>query len=92
MTNNKIKDLTMKMKKEDLSNNVMILLEIINEQDQKIDKAIEYIVKNCILSDEWKELDFCNFIPTGKITYKQLTPKKVKELLEILGDKENESR
>lgn len=59
-----------------------------NELYDKIDKAIEYIVKNCILSDEWTDLDFCNFIPTGKITYKQLTPKKVKELLAILGDKE----
>ncbi len=57
---------------------------------QKIDKAIEYIKNNCVLSDEWRDLGFCNFIPTGKITYKQLTPKKVKELLEILGDKENE--
>ena len=41
--NNILKDLTMKMKKENLSNNVIVLLEIINEQDQKIDKAIEYI-------------------------------------------------
>jgi hypothetical protein len=54
----------------------------------KIDKAIEYIKNNCVLSDEWRDLGFCNFIPTGKITYKQLTPKKVKELLEILGEKE----
>ena len=47
-------------------------------------KAKEFIYRNCILSDEWKELDFCNFIPTGNITYRHLTPKKVKELLEIL--------
>lgn len=53
-----------------------------------IKEVKEYIQKNCILSDEWTDLDFCNFIPTGKIIYKQLTPKKVKELLEIL-DKEN---
>lgn len=49
-----------------------------------IKEVREYIHKNCILSDEWTDLDFCNFIPTGKITYKQLTSKKVKELLEIL--------
>lgn len=60
---------------------------IIDDLEERIYKSKEYIVKNCILSDEWKELDFCNFIPTGKITYKQLTPKKVKELLEILGGK-----
>lgn len=56
-----------------------------DELGNRIDKAIEYINKNCVLSDEWTDLDFCNFIPTGKITYKQLTPKKVKNLLEILG-------
>jgi len=56
--------------------------------EQKIDKTIEYIKNNCVLSDEWTDLGFCNFTPTGKITYKQLTPKKVKELLKILGDKE----
>lgn len=59
--NNILKDLTMKMKKEDLSNNVMILLEIINEQDQKIDKAIKYIKElqnSCIVFSNiaYKEL------------------------------------
>ena len=52
-------------------------------------KAIDYINKNCILSDEWTDLDFCNFIPAGKITYKQLASKKIKKLLAILGDREN---
>lgn len=74
--NSTLKDLTMKMKKEDLSNNVMILLEIINEQDQKIDKAIEYIKQYgnlyCLKHKQFKE-------------YKQY-----EELLEILGDKEYE--
>ena len=51
---------------------------------QRINKAIEYIEENCVLSDEWKELDFCNFIPTGKITYKSLSSKKIKDLLDIL--------
>ena len=50
----------------------------------RIDKAIEYIENNCILSDEWTDLGFCNFVPTGNIKYKQLSPKKVKELLSIL--------
>ena len=82
---------------EDKNNYISILEKGLNTAEenclklqQKIDKAIDYIVKNCILSNEWTDLDFCNFIPTGKITYKQLTSKKVKNLLEILGDKENE--
>lgn len=69
--------------KEDLLNENIALENIRKE-------AIEYINNNCVLSDEWTDLGFCNFIPSGKITYKQLTPKKVKELLKILGDKENE--
>lgn len=76
--------------KYDLEYQVKLLLENETKLKKEKYKIIEYIVKNCILSDEWTELDFCHFIPTGKITYKQLTPKKVKELLELLGDKENE--
>ena len=49
-----------------------------------IKEAIEYIQVNCILSDEWTEIGFCRFIPTGKIKFKKLTPREVKELLEIL--------
>lgn len=53
------------------------------------EKAIEYIIDNCVLSDEWKDLGFCNFIPTGRIEYKQLSKTKVKYLLKILkGDKD----
>ena len=53
-----------------------------------IKDARQYIQVNCILSDEWTEIGFCKFIPTGKITIRKLTPKKVKELLDILkGDK-----
>ena len=55
---------------------------------QRIDKAIEYIKDNCILSDEWTDLGFCNFVPTGNIKYKQLSSKKVKDLLDILRGEE----
>ncbi len=62
------------------------------ELKQRINKAIEYIKDNCILSDEWTDLDFCNFVPTGNIKYKQLSSKKVKDLLSILRGEDNESR
>ena len=56
---------------------------------QRNEKAIEYIIDNCVLSDEWKDLGFCNFIPTGRIEYKQLSKTKIKYLLNILkGDKD----
>lgn len=54
------------------------------ELEDRIYKAIEYIEKNCILSDTWKDLGFCDFVPIGKIKYKALSSKKVKELLDIL--------
>ena len=61
---------------------------ITNIYKERIDKATEYIENNCILSDEWTDLGFCNFVPTGRIKYKQLSSKKVKDLLDILrGDK-----
>ena len=63
----------------------------LNSKESTIKEAREYIHKNCILSDEWTDLDFCNFIPTGKITYKQLTSKKVKGLLKILDKENNET-
>lgn len=51
-------------------------------------KAIEYIKENCITSDKWEDLGFCDFVPTGEINYKQLSKAKVKKLLNILrGDK-----
>ena len=53
--NNTLKDLTMKMKKEDLSNNVIVLLEIINEQDQKIDKATNLIIEEEKQEEEKQE-------------------------------------
>lgn len=61
----------------------------LDEKQEVIDKAIEYIKNNCILSNEWTETEWgsLNFIPTGKITYKPLSKNKVKELLNILkGD------
>lgn len=59
------------------------------EEKLRNEKAIEYIIENCVLSDEWKDLGFCNFIPTGRIEYKQLSKTKVKYLLKILkGDKD----
>ena len=76
---------------ERLNNDIKELLKenenkekVIKAQDNIIKEVREYIHKNCISSDEWTDLDFCHFIPTGKIIYKQLTPKKVKELLQIL--------
>lgn len=57
---------------------------VLNIIDERNHKAIEYIEKNCILSNTWKDLDFCNFVPIGKIKYKDLSNKKVKELLDIL--------
>ena len=47
-------------------------------------KAIEYIKDNCITSETWEDLGFCQFIPIGKIKYKALSSKKVQELLDIL--------
>lgn len=60
-----------------------------NKKLKVIDKAIKYISSNCILSDEWTDLGFCNFVPTGRITYKQLSKTKVKELLNILKGNDN---
>lgn len=54
----------------------------------RCDKAVEYIKENCLISDSWEDLDFCNFVPIGKITYKALSKSKVKELLNILNGKE----
>lgn len=54
------------------------------------DDVVEYIKSNCIVSDEWTELDFCNFVPTGKVNYKALNKGKVKDLLRMLGEKDVE--
>lgn len=65
------------------------LLKANEELNSIINKTTEYIIDNCVLSDEWKDLGFCNFIPTGRIEYKQLSKTKVKYLLKILkGDKD----
>ena len=61
------------------------------DEAKKVDKAIEYIETNCILSDVWEEKGFCNFVPIGKIEYKPLSTKKVKELLKILKGEYNEN-
>lgn len=50
----------------------------------RIDKALRFIQSECILSDKWEDLGFCEFIPIGKITYKSLSKTKVKKLLDIL--------
>lgn len=60
------------------------LLNEIERLNNIIKEVREYILYNCIRSDEWTELDFCEFIPTGNISYKQLSSKKVKEVLQIL--------
>ena len=53
-----------------------------------IKEVREYIKGNCILSDTWEELENHQFVPTGRINYKSLSSKKIKDILEIL-DKEN---
>lgn len=57
-----------------------------SEVKKQKDDVVEYIKSNCILSDEWTELDFCNFVPTGKISYKALKKEKIKDLLRMLGE------
>ena len=83
----------LKQEKEKLENIIIetnsekekLFNHLINDKpQQRNEKAIEYIKKNCILSDTWEDLDFCNFVPIGKIKYKFLSNKKVKELLDIL--------
>ena len=67
------------------------LIDVTNKMvdyKSRIDKAKEYLKENCILSDKWEDLEFCNFIPTGKITYKSLNKKKVEVLLNILQGKD----
>ena len=65
-----------------------LTLSVIKDNRLIIKKAIEYIKENCIKSDKWDDLGFCNFVPTGKISYISLSVKKVKELLNILkGEK-----
>lgn len=56
----------------------------IKKLQEIIIKAKDYIANNSISSDQWTDLGFCNFAPTGRIKYKQLSPTKVKELLNIL--------
>jgi len=56
----------------------------------RIEKAVKYIKQNCITSDKWEELGFCNFIPIGKITYKQLNKSKIIGLLNILNGRSDE--
>ncbi len=64
-------------------------LHKLNERlQERIEKAIEYINRNCISSDKWEDIGFCNFFPTGIKTYKQLSKTKVKELLDILKGEE----
>lgn len=66
-------------------------LEKENQQLKKQkDDVVEYIKSNCIVSDEWTELDFCNFVPTGKVNYKALNKEKVKDLLRMLGETDAE--
>lgn len=58
--------------------------------EHKINNAIEYISSNCILSDKWEDIGFCQFIPRGSISYKPLSKKKVEKLLDILKGDNNE--
>ena len=70
---------------------INMISDVLKQQKEEIERlnniikdARQYIQVNCILSDEWTEIGFCKFIPTGKITIRKLTPREVKELLEIL--------
>lgn len=56
----------------------------------RIDKALKFIQSECILSDKWEDLGFCNFVPTGRITYKSLSKTKVKKLFDLLKGDNNE--
>lgn len=71
--------------------------KILKEQQEEIErlnniieKAVEYISSNCILSREWKEVEFCKFLATETITYKALSRGKIKELLNILNGRSDE--
>ena len=61
-----------------------------NELEERIEKAVEYISSNCILSGEWKEVEFCKFLATETITFKALSRGKIKELLNILNGRSDE--
>lgn len=58
------------------------------EYDKTLNKALAFIKDNAIKSDEWEEINSrmipVDMRPIGKIAYKTLSAKKVKELDEIL--------
>lgn len=71
--------------------------KILKEQQEEIErlnniieKAVEYISSNCILSREWEEVEFCKFLAIESITYKALPRGKIKELLNILNGRSDE--
>lgn len=59
-----------------------------NRQNHEIKKLIykikRLIIENCISSNEWTELENHTMIPTGNITYKTMSRKKVEELMEMI--------
>ena len=61
-----------------------------SEQDYKSrnEKAIEFIIEKCIISDVWEEQKFNKFIPVGCIKYKTLSIKNTKKLYNMLGGDE----
>lgn len=73
-------------------NNVYEISVFKEKEDYKsrCGKAVEYIKQNCITSDSWEDLGFCNFVPIGKITYKGLSKSKIKDLLNILNGRSDE--
>lgn len=80
-----------------MRNNFKELNKRLDEREEEIEKlnnilneATYYIKQNCILSDMWVDLGFCDFAPTGKITYKSLSQKKVRKLLDILKGSDKE--
>lgn len=73
-----------------LRKNVFDNLQEIERLNNILNEATYYIKQNCILSDMWVDLGFCDFAPTVKPTYKSLSAKKVKQLIEILEGSDKE--
>ena len=77
--NKKLKD-----KNEELLTLYTTEREVKEDYKSIIKEVRKYVKSNCIVSDVWKEIENNKFVPIGKVNYKSLSSKKVKELLEIL--------
>ncbi len=65
------------MNKKELEEHRRLLLELCKDYKQRIDKAIKYIKEHIRIDDEYPD-------------YMEMLLEERNELLEILGDKENE--